>query len=80
MTYREFIFDSVNMLFSVTDDKKEKIQKSCNSYLEKDSLKIRELASLIGSLTATFPGNKVGPLSYRALDKCKSQRATLNVG
>ena len=62
MTYREFIFDSVNMLFSVTYDKKEKIQKSCNSYLEKDSLKIRELASLIGSLTATFPGNKVGPL------------------
>ena len=29
------IFYSVNMLLSVTDDKKEKIYKSFNSYLEK---------------------------------------------
>ena len=59
------------MLLSVTDDKKDKIQKSCNFCLEKESLKIRELASLIGTFTATFPGNKLGLLYYRALDKCK---------
>ena len=58
LTYQGFIFDSVNMLLSVTDDKKDKIQKSCNSYLQNEPLKIRELASLIRSLTATFPGNK----------------------
>ena len=46
------IFDSVNMLLSVIDDKKEKIQNSCscNSYLEEEPLKIRELASLIETL------------------------------
>ena len=72
ITYLGFIYDSVNMSLSVTDDKKDKIQKSCNSYLEKESLKIREVTSLIGTLTATFPGNKLGPLYYRALDKSKT--------
>ena len=33
ITYQGFIFDSVNMLLSVTDDKKNGIQKSCNSCL-----------------------------------------------
>ena len=64
------------MFLSVTDDKKEKIQKK--------SLKITEIASLIGTLTATFPGSKLGPLYYRPLDKCKTsalknQRITFNV-
>ena len=72
-TYLGFIFDSINILLSVTDDKKEKIEKSCDSYLVKESLKIRELASLIGTLTATFPKNRLGPLYYRALDKCKTR-------
>ena len=35
LTYLGFIFDSVNMLLSVTDDKKDKIDKSCNSHLQK---------------------------------------------
>ena len=80
LTYLGFIFDSVNMLLSVTNDKKDKIQKLCNSYLQKESLRIRELVSLIGTLTATFPGNKLGPLYYRALDKCKTYvcRVTLS--
>ena len=72
LTYLGFIFDLVNMLLSVTDGKKDKIQGSSNSCLQRESLKIRELASLIGTLTATFPGNKLGPLYYRALDKCKT--------
>ena len=60
--YLRFLFDSVNMLLSVTDDKKDKIQKSYNYCLKKKPLKIQELASLIGTLTATF----TGPLHYRA--------------
>ena len=57
----------------VTDDKKEKIQKSYNSYSEKESLKIREPASLIKTLSATFSGGRLDPLYYRALDKCKTR-------
>ena len=60
------------MLLSVIVDKKDEIQKPCNSYFEKESLKIRELASLIETLTVTFPGNNLGPLYYRAFDKCKT--------
>ena len=59
------------MLLSVTDDKIDKMQKLCIYYLERESLKIRQLASLIGTRTITFLGNKLGPLYYRALDKCK---------
>lgn len=49
------IFYSVNMLLSVTDDKKEKIYKSFNSYLEKRVFEVGEISSLILTLTATFP-------------------------
>ena len=65
-------FHAVNMLLSVADHKKGKLQKSYNSFLEKECLKIRELATLIGTLTATFPGKKLGPQYYRGLNKCKT--------
>ena len=65
-------FHAVNMLLSVTDHKKGKLQKSYNSFLEKGCLKIRELATLIGTLTATFPGKKLGPQYDRGLNKCKT--------
>ena len=65
-------FHAVNMLLSVTDHKKGKLQKSYNSFLEKGCLKIRELATLIGTLTATFPGKKLGPQYYKGLNKCKT--------
>ena len=54
----------LSTFLSVTDDKKDKTQKSCNSYLQMGSLKISELASIIGTLIATFLGNKLGPLYY----------------
>ena len=43
------MFDSTHLLLRVTDD--TKIQKSRIFHLEIESLKIRELASLIGTLT-----------------------------
>ena len=45
----------------------------CKSFFKKDKFTLRELRSLIGTLTLTFPGNKFGPLYYRELDnKCKT--------
>ena len=38
----------------------------------KEVVKDQELASHMGTLTATFPENKLVPLYYRALDKCKT--------
>ena len=39
---------------------------------KKDKFTIRELSSLIGILTSTFPENKFGLLYYRESDKCKT--------
>ena len=54
-----FLFDSTHLLLRVTDD--TKIQKSHIFHLEIESLKIRELASLIGTLTLSWRR----PLPYR---------------
>ena len=40
--------------------------------IKKDSFTIKELSSLIGTLTSTFPWNKFGSLYYRELDKRKT--------
>ena len=52
--------------------KKKKYISHLIPILKKESLKIGEISSLIWTLTATFLVNKVVPLYYRALDKCKT--------
>ena len=60
------------MFLTLTNEKREKIVESCKSFFEEDKFTIRELSSLIGTLTSNFSGNKFGPLCYRELDKCKT--------
>ena len=71
MTYLGFVFNSKEMSVTYTSEKRGKSIESCKRFLKKDSFTIRELSSLIGTLTSTFPGNKFGPLYHRKLDKCK---------
>ena len=52
--------------------KGKKLLSLAKVFFKKDSFTIRELSSLIGTLTSTFPGNKFGSLYYRELDKCKT--------
>ena len=66
-TYLGFAFNSKEMSVTLTSEKREKIIESCKSFFP-----MRELSSLIETLTSTFPGNKFGPLYYRELDKCKT--------
>ena len=40
--------------------------------LKEHKFTIRELSSVIGILTSTFPGNKFGPLHYLEMDKHKT--------
>ena len=61
ITYLGFVFNSKEMLVTLTSEKREKILESCKSFFKKDSFTIRELSRLIGTLTSTFPGNKFGP-------------------
>ena len=60
------------MSVTLTSEKREKNFECCKSFLKRDSFKIRELSSLIGTLISTFPGNTLGHLYYRQLDKCKT--------
>ena len=60
--------------------KKMKYRDHVISYLKKESLKIKELASVVGTLTATFPRNRLGLLYYRALDKCKTYALKKSMG
>ena len=72
ITYLGFVFNSKEMLVTLTSEKREKILVSCKSFSKKDKFAIRELSSLIRTLTSTFPGNKFEPLYYRELDKRKT--------
>ena len=71
ITYLGFVFNSREMSITPTNEKRKKILESCKSFIKEDSFTIRELSSLIGTLTSTFPGNKFGSLYYRQLDKRK---------
>ena len=55
-TYLGFVFNSKEMSVTLTSEKREKILESCKSFFKKDSFTLRELSSLIGTLTSTFPG------------------------
>ena len=67
ITYLGFVINSEKMIVYLSDKKKDKLYKKCCTIAENKGLKIRNVASFIGSLTSSFPGNKMGPLYYRAL-------------
>ena len=52
----------------------------CQSISKKQDLKIRDVASFIGTLTSTFPTNKYGPLYYRVVLKNKDDFLKVNKG
>ena len=74
MTYLRFVFNSKEMSVTYTSEKRGKSLESCKRFLKKDKFTIRELSSIIGILTSTFPGNKFGLLYHPELDKCKTLR------
>ena len=69
--YLGFVIDSKRMVTYLSDHKKKKIYDKCQSISKKQDLKIRDVASFIGTLTSTFPANEYGPLYYRVILKNK---------
>ncbi|CAB4037756.1 Hypothetical predicted protein [Paramuricea clavata] len=65
-----FLLNSHIMTVTLTSKKVTKIAAACE-HLLKQSIIIRELASLIGTLVSTFPGVELGPLHYRTLEHDK---------
>ena len=62
-----FVIDSVGMTFALPQDKVKKIVSTCRNYLNRDQVTLRDLARLIGVLTATTLAVLPAPLHYRAL-------------
>ena len=58
--YLGFVTDSERMVTHLSDHKKKKIYDKCQSISKKQDLKIRNVASFIGTLTSTFPANEYG--------------------
>ena len=73
LTILGFVINSVAMTIQLTREKAAGLQNVCSELLEKSSLSIREVASVIGKIVASFPGVRHGALYYRQLEKDKSQ-------
>ena len=70
--YLGFIIDSEKMVTYQSDQKsKKKIYEKCCVIPTKRKLTVREFASFIGTLTPTFQGNQIVPLSYKSALKFK---------
>lgn len=67
-----FVFDSVNMLVKLTDEKKSKIIEVCQQVKQAKSPTIRAVASLIGLMVSYTAGVEKGLLHYRHLEMCKN--------
>ena len=72
------IIDTVQFKVFLTDEKIEKIKKSCSMILEKSFVTIRTVASLIGLLVHAFNAVTHGPLHYRVLEREKTKYLRFN--
>jgi len=70
-SYLGFIVNSIKMQLLLPQEKVENIRLSCINMLEQKQTSVRELAVLIGKLTATVSAILPAPLHYRTLQMLK---------
>ena len=75
-----FLLDYVQMVISLTAERKVCILAVCKSLRANNLLKIRDVASGIGSLVAALPGVSHGALHYQALERAKNAVLALHKG
>ena len=75
-----FVIHSVHMTVSLTPQKKATLKNLVNQLLTIRSPTIRFLAKVVGTLVASFPGSKYGPLYYRSLDIDKTNAFATQAG
>ena len=61
--------DSLNMTFSLSEKKREKLRLLCSTVLSLPEIKVRKLCSLIGKLRSTAPAVVPAPLQIRYLQQ-----------
>ena len=59
------------MIVTLTDDKKTDLKEKLENLLEKETLAIREVASVVGHMVASLPASVFGPLYYRNTERDK---------
>ncbi|CAB3990622.1 Hypothetical predicted protein [Paramuricea clavata] len=80
LVFLGFLLDSIKMIISLTGEKTQKIKEACQKLLQSPQPTIREVAGVIGMLTASFPGVMFGPLHYRHLDMDKTVALKIRKG
>ena len=80
ITYLGFIINSRTMTIRLTDEKKESLRDLGVQLIAEPHPTIRRVASIIGKITASFPGVKAGPLHYRYLEGDKMLALRKNKG
>ena len=73
-----FTINSRDMTIRLTLAKRHDLMPLLRQTLAKPSVKIRDLAMVIGKLVATFPGTTFGPLFYRNLEADKQTALNAN--
>lgn len=71
--YLGFLIDSQQMKILLTEEKIGHLSAACKMVRQQGFLSARELARLIGKLTATLPAIFPAPLWYRELQRLKNQ-------
>ena len=64
--------DSIDMKICLTQDKAQILKDTCDKILACSKPSIREVSSLLGFMTASFPAVMCGPLHFRLIDMDKT--------
>ena len=77
-----FVINSKTMTARLTPEKAQAQQSECDTFLKKCkcSVKIGEVAQIIGKILASFPGFLYEPLYYRNLERDKTSALAENKG
>ena len=79
--YLGFSLNSTLMTVELTEQKAMKIYDLCKQFHNKGKkFTIRQVSSLIGSLTSSFPGVEFGQLHYRHIESGKNHALKENFG
>ena len=72
LTYLGFIVDSVRMTLSLPEEKLDLIIQDCHRALVQPQILVRDLAKIIGRMSATTQAILPAPLHYRSLQSLKN--------
>ena len=75
-----FVIDSVKMIITLTEEKKQKLKTLVLNLLRINKPTIRYLAKVIGTIISCMPAALLGPLFYRYLENDKVTSLRLNKG